>query len=66
MTITACQRLPDPLDIMLQEDSNSWDAKRFGICGRGKSRRLYTWALDADGIKFEKGKITLKTLSIYK
>ena len=28
---------------------------KFGACGKGKNIRLYNWALDADGIQFEKG-----------
>lgn len=57
MTITACENLDD--DLELQEESNSWDSHDFGICAGGKIRRLYTWALDADGIKFEDGKSAL-------
>lgn len=40
MTITACENVEKPC---------------FGSCAPGRKRRLYTWALDADGIKFEKG-----------
>jgi hypothetical protein len=53
MTLTACENLPESYE--LQNDSNSWDSNEFGICGHGKVRRLYTWALDADGINFENG-----------
>ena len=53
MTLLACESLPE--GHKLQEDSNSWDFNKFGACGKGKKTYLYNWALDADGIQFEKG-----------
>jgi len=56
MTLLACESLPE--GHKLQEDSNSWDFNEFGSCGKGKNIHLYNWALDADGIQFEKGQFS--------
>ena len=63
MTLKACESLPE--GYTSQEDSNSWDFNKFGGCGKGKNIKLYTWALDADGIQFEKGQFSYILLNSY-
>lgn len=48
MTVTSCENI-DPAG----RHGDSFDCNNS--CYPGEKRRLFTWALDADGIKFEKG-----------
>jgi len=50
ISLVACESIPN---IDTSDRSRSWNCHRHGICGEGTNRRLYTWALDAPGIKYE-------------
>jgi len=50
ISLVACENLPD---IDLSDPTISWNCEKVGICGKGLTRRIYTWALDAPGIKYE-------------
>lgn len=50
--MVACEHL-DNFE-MQTKGGSVWDCGKQGVCA-GKSRRLYTWALDAEGVNYEKG-----------
>jgi hypothetical protein len=51
MTLMGCENLPK---IKSSKYTNSWDCENR-MCGHGKSKRLYTWALNAKGVEFLDG-----------
>jgi hypothetical protein len=48
--LAACQTLPN---FVHSKYDNSWSCHQ--TCGAGSTKIIYTWALDAQGIKFERG-----------
>jgi len=53
ISLVGCETLEK--NLLIQEDGNSWDCHKQAACGPGESRRIYTWALDAEGVTHEKG-----------
>jgi len=54
MTLFACSTSPKRL--IKEENTNSWDCGSTSVCGPASDfRRLYTWALNAKGIRFPDG-----------
>ena len=52
MTLFSCSVAP----VHLVKEGENWDCGSTRVCGFGsKYRRLYTWALNAQGIKFPDG-----------
>lgn len=51
MTLFGCEELPE---FEFSYDTNTWDCSS-GLSGIGYSRRLFTWALNAKGVKYPPG-----------
>lgn len=53
ISLIGCETIPD-FDRL--DNDNSWNCGEIGICGGSrKTRRIYTWALDAQGINMQPG-----------
>lgn len=53
MTLFGCSA--PPKHAIEDTNTNTWDCGSLSVCGRGEMRRLFTWALNANGVKYPDG-----------